>query len=345
MAKDPFRYFRVEARELLDQLGKGVLELERSGSTPEPDLVLRILRWAHTLKGAARVVKQSEIANLIHGVEDVLAPLRDPSAPLARQQIDAALAALDRINALLSALPQPEAPATPAARAAEVPLRVGRADAVEVDLLLEGLGEIGSELAELRHSMACLGELRASTATDELGRRQDSQLRALERALAGSAERIDRELRQSRDAAERLRLTPVASLFHALDRAARDAAHSMNKQVTFEARGGDLRIDGEVLDLMQGALLQLVRNAVAHGIEGSAQRSAAGKPPAGKVALEVQRRGYRAWFRCSDDGAGVDLAAVRRAAAGHGDKAGRERCVWRRVHMREVAQQFTESVG
>ena len=53
MARDPYRYFRVEARELLEQLGKGALELDKGDSAP--DLIARMLRSAHTLKGAARV--------------------------------------------------------------------------------------------------------------------------------------------------------------------------------------------------------------------------------------------------------------------------------------------------
>ena len=47
---DPLKYFRVEAREIVEQLQSGVLELERSG-----DSVSKLLRLAHTLKGAARV--------------------------------------------------------------------------------------------------------------------------------------------------------------------------------------------------------------------------------------------------------------------------------------------------
>eukprot|EP01037_Dinobryon_pediforme_P029440 gene29440-33083_t len=73
-----------------------------------------------------------------------------------------------------------------------------------------------------------------------------------------------------------------------------------------------MRIDGEVLDMVQSALIQLVRNAVAHGIETEEQRKTAGKPPAGRITLEIVRHGYRAWFRCHDDGAGIDLDAVRR---------------------------------
>lgn len=322
MAKDPYRYFRIEARELIDQIGKGVLALEQGARDAEQ--VALLLRWAHTLKGAARVVRQAGIADLIHGVEELLAPLRSDAAPLPRSTVDQLLAACDRVNGLLAQLPQPEAAAAPAAAAEaepEAPQRLGRADVLEVDVLLEGLGEIGTELAAMRRAIGTLDALRELALAGEAaqgGRVLVAQLDTLERRMAGGAERIDRELRQTRDAAERLRLVPVAGIFTTLERCARDAAHSSGRQVVFEASGGQLRVDGEVLDLVLGALLQLVRNAVAHGIEPPDQRLAAGKPAAGRILLEVARRGYMVWFRCRDDGRGIDLAAVRRKLAERG---------------------------
>jgi len=56
----------------------------------------------------------------------------------------------------------------------------------------------------------------------------------------------------------------------------------------------------------------LVRNAVAHGIETEVQRTMAGKPAAGRLTLEISRRASRIWIRCHDDGAGIDLEALRR---------------------------------
>ena len=327
MAKDPYRYFRIEARELLDQLSQSALDLEKSHAGG--DLVLRLLRLAHTLKGAARVVKQAEIAELIHGVEDSLAPYRDATSPVPRERVDAILAALDAINLKLVQLgvPQDSEAVVPAqtVQAHDAPARIAQADVVELDELLEGLGEMGGELASVRASVTAIERVRdltvqwfdelqsPSAKTRTLSEGVQKLLGATERSLATSVERMDRELRQARDAAERLRLVPAANIFHALERTARDAAHSMGKQVVFEARGGDVRIDGQVLDSAQSALVQLVRNAVAHGIEGGAERQALGKPPAGRVTLEVIRHGYRVWFRCSDDGRGVDLEAVRSA--------------------------------
>src|SRR6266850_7322616 len=104
MAPDPYRYFRVEARELTDQLGKSVLDLEKR---PDPELVARLLRLAHTLKGAARVVKQREIADQAHGVEEILAPFRDSTSPVPRDRIDTLLRFVDDIGGRVAALAAP----------------------------------------------------------------------------------------------------------------------------------------------------------------------------------------------------------------------------------------------
>ncbi len=335
MAKDPYRYFRVEARELMDQLSKGVLELEKESAST--DLVLRLLRLAHTLKGAARVVKQASIADLIHGVEDSLTPFRDTVAAVPRDRVDQVLAALDSINLQLEHLAiVPDGETAAIASASTLPhesVRVARADIVEIDIVLEGLGEIGSALTSVRATVddlkalrALVGQLReqidaSNVRARTLADRAHTVTAIAERNLAASSECIDREVRQARDVTQKLRLVPAASIFHALERTARDAAHAVGKQVTFEATGGDVRIDAEVLDVVQNALVQLVRNAVAHGIERPPQRQAVGKPPAGRISLDVTRQGYCAQFRCRDDGRGVDLEAVRRALQQKGTPA------------------------
>src|ERR1700688_2316030 len=114
MARDLYRYFRVEARDLLEQLGTGALELDKGSFAP--DLVARMLRGAHTLKGAARVVKQREIADHAHAIEDALSPFREAGNTVSREGIDAALKALDEITLRVAGLdPQPQNESAPGA--------------------------------------------------------------------------------------------------------------------------------------------------------------------------------------------------------------------------------------
>ena len=304
MPSDPYRYFRIEGRELLEQLGKAVLDLEKG---PAPAQVARILRLAHTLKGAARVVKQREIADAAHAIEDALALFRERAAAVPGDRIDALLRLLDEIAARLAML-APVSKLTEVAEAAagggaahaqpDEPLRTVRAEVVEIDSLLEGIAAAHAWLGALR-KQAGRAERHGQT-----------------RDLALSVEQIDRELGQVRDTAERLRLVPAANAFTPLERTARDAAQALGKRVVFEGRNGGVRLDAYVLAAVQEALQHVVRNAVAHGIETAAGRSAAGKPAEGRVLLDVVRRRRSVAFVCTDDGQGVDLEAVRRAVRG-----------------------------
>src|SRR5262245_958771 len=123
MARDPYKYFRIEAQELTGALGKSVLALEK---TATPELVAQLLRLAHTLKGAARVVKLANIADCAHGMEDALTPLRDMDAVNIKADaslINTLLKFLDEINAhivLISSDEEKKQPATPAVPASPV---------------------------------------------------------------------------------------------------------------------------------------------------------------------------------------------------------------------------------
>src|SRR5205085_6393319 len=105
--KDPLRYFRIEARELVDQLSQGVLDLQ-GGAGREP--VARLLRHAHTLKGAARVVRQAGLAVAAHALEDLLVPHRDGAEPVPPAAIGELLRLTDEMSVLVAALQKPEAP-------------------------------------------------------------------------------------------------------------------------------------------------------------------------------------------------------------------------------------------
>jgi two-component system chemotaxis sensor kinase CheA len=98
----------------------------------------------------------------------------------------------------------------------------------------------------------------------------------------------------------------------------RDAAQTLGKRVAFEACGGEVRLDANMLASLRDALMHVVRNAVAHGVETEAERVALGKPPTGQVRLEVLQRGSRVAFVCTDDGRGIDVEAVRTAAVARG---------------------------
>jgi len=338
MARDPYEYFRVEAREILAGLGSGILQLEKRAA---PETTASLLRLAHTLKGAARVVRQGDIADHAHAIEEALAPLRDAGAHPNRELVERVLALTDQIAvdlAAIDAAPAAMTSSAPASSPAEDVARAAGADTAELDAVLDGIAQTAAQLQVLRRSAADLERARRLTdvVLTELASRFASttsaapaklrgavdqlrgQMARFERQADTALEQSARELREAHQAAERLRLRPAAELFTPLERVARDTATSIGREVTFAARGGDLRLGPSGLAIVQGALIQLVRNAVAHGIEPPAERARAGKPRAGRVEVEIARRGDRVAFACRDDGRGVDLDAVRSAAERRG---------------------------
>jgi two-component system chemotaxis sensor kinase CheA len=353
--KDRYRYFRVEARELLDGLSRGVLELERSPG--DRALVARLLRLAHTLKGAARVVQQQTIGDLAHAAEDALEPHREEgSPPVSAEHVDALLRVLDETAAAVAALgpapapapapaPGPEAPppaAEPAAapdRPPDHPFDSVRVDVRELDGLLASVLEAGVQVTTLRRQLGGLDHVEevARALSDQLSVRRGGdggaaalpRARALveelrrslgeaRRALGGHADQAESEIVEVRNSADRLRLLPARAVFGALERGARDAARALERTVRFETAGGDVRVDAAVLSAIRDALLHAVRNAVAHGLEAPAERARLGKAAAGTIRVEVERRGRRVVFSCKDDGAGIDAGRVRAEAVRKG---------------------------
>jgi two-component system, chemotaxis family, sensor kinase CheA len=342
LAADPYKFFRLEARELFEQLSKAILELQAATAADSDEAALsaaqRLLRLAHTLKGAARVVKQREIAERAHAIEESLAPFRGKEASVTRERLTEVQKSIDEIGLRVRALGASPSPTAEVVQRTETSVVEDvlsvRADVSDMDALLEGIRETQALLRPLRASAARWAEVRRLTdalsaeialATGrgrEVVAEMRKSLETIEHDFARGVDLTERELRQVRDLAEQLRLSSVEELFTTLERTAHDAARALGKRVRFLGKGARIRVDSPVLGAVQGALVQLIRNAVAHGIESESERARTGKPAIGEITVEVMRRGRLIVFRCQDDGRGIDLAAVRRVAVRRGISPG-----------------------
>jgi len=166
-----------------------------------------------------------------------------------------------------------------------------------------------------------------------------SDLQQLSRALAESAadqdslqqtlDDLTRQyetllLQQSRVSSElqeglmRTRMVPFDNLLPRLRRVIRQASGELGKQVALKLDGTQGELDRNVLERMTAPLEHMLRNAVAHGIESPEARRAAGKPEEGTVNIAVRREGSEVVIEVSDDGGGLDRAAIRRRGEARG---------------------------
>jgi two-component system chemotaxis sensor kinase CheA len=329
MAQDLSRYFQEEAEDLLGRITAALEGLR--GEPPTPELLLDLKRWTHTLKGAAQVVRREDIAGRGHQLETVLEKLagsRDGAV------VAAALALCTQMRQALLRGPAASTVAGEAA-ATEEPMESLRVELRDLDNMLQLVNEAGIAAAGQRTLLARLeraADLTSILRRQKTGERNEggsahADLLAAEladvieqahRDLALGVQEIQRDMDRLRSEAENLRLVRCETLVPVLEKSVQAAAAAAGKVVAFDVTGGDLELDAHLLIGVRDALIQLVRNAVAHGIETPEERIAAGKEPSGRVHLAFRRSGTRSLLSITDDGRGVDFDALRREAVRRG---------------------------
>ena len=152
--------------------------------------------------------------------------------------------------------------------------------------------------------------IEASTDARQMSGHIDEQLHALNELL-----QVQRRLQlENQKAVIRTRLVPVSSVISRLQRTVRQACRLVGKEVELVVLGENTHIDSNMLADLIDPLMHLLRNAIDHGIEAASDRLALGKPAVGHIELRFASEGTSIVVRCIDDGAGLDLAAIRRSA-------------------------------
>lgn len=165
----------------------------------------------------------------------------------------------------------------------------------QLQQLSRALFESASDLLDLKETLA--------------SRNRDAETLLLQQA------RVNTELQEG---LMRTRMVPFDRLVPRLRRIVRQVASELGKQVEFTVGNADGEMDRTVLERIVASLEHMLRNAVDHGIEGAAVRANAGKPEQGSIRLELGREGGDIVLTLSDDGAGINLDAVRRKAIERG---------------------------
>lgn len=178
-----------------------------------------------------------------------------------------------------------------------LPMAEGKSTAAEF-----GSGYLGLELA----SSKAIGEVASDL--NEISR----GIRDFYRPIGEENVSLTHFIRQFRQEMMQLRRLPVSGLFQRLQRAARDAARAESKQVQIQFLGHQTAIEQSLQEQLYDPLLHIVRNAVSHGIEDSASRTARGKSPVGQLTLQISASANLLGVDVSDDGRGLDYDALRR---------------------------------
>ena len=319
--------FIEESTEHFAEMSQALLALEKDPSSGEAIDVA--FRMAHSVKGMAASLGYDPIEELAHRLEDRMQWARDAGAVRGSGELSLWFRGLGELEAmvsrvgegadpgeadaeLLGALAMPvsseplpvasaETPGTPSgppASAAPEPVRpppTVRVDTQTLDRFLSTVGEVILNTSQVR-----------TVAEDASGQRTGE--------VSEGLDRMDRVVGELQRRALELRTTPLLRILEPLPRTARDVAERAGVRVSVELRGAELELDRSILDRLSDPLLHLLRNAVDHGIEKPEARAAAGKSEVGLIVVEARREKDSIRISLCDDGAGIDLDAVRRRA-------------------------------
>lgn len=328
MSKKYLEIFCREAEEHLASLQSGLLVLEKNPTRSE--LLHELLRNAHTLKGSARMVGLSEISDITHLMEEQLQEMEQGERTVDAVTIDLLLKGADAVALIVAAILKDEAPALDVPRfvalyqRGEIGLAVPgenrespaeqlsetvRANVKTLDALVNLIGEMIINKKRLEAKLYRLKEIAGTTDAATAAALGDFR-----RGLEEDVLYLDYLIQELHEKAMGLRMLPLKSISEGFERLVRDLSQKLGKEVRLEIIGGSIEMDRVLLEGLKPMLIHLLTNAVCHGIETPAQRTAAGKCSQGTVRLTARHEGSSVVVEIRDDGRGMDPARIKTAA-------------------------------
>ena len=331
------RDFLDESLDLLATIDNLLVVLETHPR--DLDLINSIFRPIHSIKGNAPFFGLNKIRALAHDLESLLSLVRGQTRIPSKQLISVVLKGTDELRNMLNRVregkpevldengfallldiikcetelkPSPEvtpvevvAPAEGVKPAAE---EVTKAEAQKtmrvsekhIDNFLAYVGEllVVGEMLSYLHKRVVDANIDVAISTE---------FKRLNQAFAKLSHDLQRSIMS-------IRKLPIRALLQKAPRLARDVAAAAGKEINVSIEGDELEIDKSIIEQLDAPLTHLIRNSVDHGIEQPEQRVSSGKSRVGQVTIKVSESETQLVISVEDDGAGLNLAAIREKA-------------------------------
>ncbi len=330
--------FLTETHEGLSAVDEALLRLERAPD--DAPTLAEVFRQVHTIKGTCGFLGLSRLEKVAHAAETILGLYRDGSLKVTPEGITLIFAAVDAIRKIVVGLEQhgqepdgDDAPVIAALDAAargesvalssapqakaEAPVEAAPA-AAPAPRALEAVTEaVQTESATaqqtIRVSVEVLEDLMTLVSELVLTRNQLMQLARVssDSQISVPLQRLSHITSELQEGVMKTRMQPIGNAWAKLPRLVRDLANELGKKIDLEMRGADTELDRQVLELIKDPLTHMVRNSGDHGLEGPADRRAAGKPETGRILLNAYHQGGHIIIEIGDDGRGLPVDKIR----------------------------------
>ncbi|HYD19072.1 MAG TPA: Hpt domain-containing protein, partial [Patescibacteria group bacterium] len=304
--------FLTQTSESLTAIDNDLVRLEKNPNDSE--LIGRVFRLVHTVKGNCGFLGLARLENITHHAENVLGQYRTGALPVTQDSVSLILRSLDCIRGIVDGI-----------------ARTGQEPSGEDGTLIEQLDRAAAaktpapapaaafqsaaeenNAKSLRVNLDTLENI--MTLVGELVLARNQLLPHMSPAISAPLQRLDKTVTDIQQSVLKVRMQPVGNVWGKFPRLVRDIAIDLKKKIRLEVAGGEAELDRQVLELIRDPLTHLLRNAADHGIESPAERVTKGKPPEGTIRVAARQEGGQVIIDVSDDGRGLDEAAIRRRA-------------------------------
>lgn len=298
------------------------------------EIIKEIFRGVHSVKGAAGMFSFTELAEFAHKFESVLDQIRNGEISTRNVDLDLLVECTDRLLRLL------EVSCSQALANGELRSVFNEGDVTTLQRLNVVL-ESKTQQQELHEPPAQAHDAAPAAESAPAARTSDDSMRIDRRAidkifnlsgellvasnnlelmkkriaganLADSAqilETIDKVTFLSKQLQNNImsaRMVSVKTVFQKIPRIAREISKKLEKKIELQFTGEDTRIDKAIAEQLMDPIVHLLRNAMDHGLETTAERIVKGKSESGNIHVSARFDSGVVLIQIQDDGRGID---------------------------------------
>jgi two-component system chemotaxis sensor kinase CheA len=330
--------FRDQSLQILEEMGHDLLALESDPA--DADAMTRLRRAAHTIKGDSACIGLDGVTRVAHQIEDVFDMVLNKQITFDRRSVDVTLASLDALREAIGGERVGDVPAETATAMVKILTEIRRNDEIPADrpetrnpdstaqreVPSRGNADharrhrreyVRVEAAKVDALLNLAGEMViARSVINQIGPELErafpkNEMVSRFSAASGQMGKLIAELQKS---VLKMRMVTIDHVFRKFARPMRELAIEHGKELELQTSGAETELDRALVDLLYEPLLHLLRNAVDHGLETPDERRNAGKPEIGNITMRAFHEGNQVVVEVSDDGRGIDPAAVKAKA-------------------------------
>jgi len=337
--QDLVQDFILETEEIIEALDHDLVELESRKN--DLDLLNKIFRGAHTMKGASSFLGFDKMTNVTHHAEEILNKLRKNELSVNSQIMDILLEFVDAtktvvvdikqgtdnadVKDLINRLKLANEGKLAGSEGGEKPSDTPQAPQKNVEQVKKAAMSIEQtirvDVSRLDSLMNLVGELvlsrnRIGQISGDLEKKFEGEF--LIEQLMETTSQIGLITTELQLAVMKTRMVPIGKVFNKFPRMVRDLCRDMGKDVDLVISGEETELDKSVVEEIGDPLIHMIRNSVDHGVEVPEIRRKRGKTDKGTVNLSAYHEGNHIVVEIKDDGAGMDAEFLKKKAVEKG---------------------------